>query len=236
MDAAGFARIWWRPWRWALLAAAVSCSSGGGEPALEFAVVHTDAVESNSGSPVQLPPEPTVAEGGAGSIHVRGLIAVPDQCDDVGAEVVADGAALTMRVVVRGSRRHSGACGRADRVVMAQYEATLRRLAPGPHQLRIVYDYRGCVRGSAGGRTIPRPSCGGTTRQARTRSGHGSPSMGRFVTPAATTLRCPDERKAASRDRSPGGRRSLAAAGFYVTASCCSELLGSMQAQPSRGG
>jgi len=155
MDAAGFARVWLRTWRWALLAAAVSCSSGGGESELEFAVVHTDAVESNAGSPVQLPPEPTFAEGGAGSIHVRGLIAMPDQCDDVSAEVVPDRAALTMRVVVRGSRRHSGACGRADRVVMAQYEATLRRLAPGPHQLRIVHDYRGVDPGERRGTGDP---------------------------------------------------------------------------------
>lgn len=156
MDAAaGCARMLPPIWRWALLLGAVSCSSGGGEPALEFAVVHTDAVESNSGSPVQLPPEPTFAEGSAGSIHVRGLIAVPDQCDDVGAEVVPDRAALTMRVVVRGSRRHSGVCGRADRVVMAQYEATLRRLAPGYHQLRIVYDYRGVRPGERRGADDP---------------------------------------------------------------------------------
>ncbi|MEW5926037.1 MAG: hypothetical protein AB1941_00985 [Gemmatimonadota bacterium] len=118
-------------------------------------MVHTDVVESNSGSPVRLPPEPTFAEGGAGSIHVRGLIAMPDQCDDVGAEVVPDRAGLTMRVVVRGSRSHSGACGRADRVVMAQYEATLRRLAPGPHRLRIVYDYRGVRPGERRGADDP---------------------------------------------------------------------------------
>lgn len=154
MDAAGFARVWWRTWRWALLAAAVSCSSGGGEPALEFAVVHTDVVESNSGSPVRLPPEPTFAEGGAGSIHVRGLIAMPDQCDDVGAEIEFDPKA-SMRVVVRGSRRHSGVCGRADRVVLAQYEATLRRLAPGPHRLRIIYDYRGVRPGERRGADDP---------------------------------------------------------------------------------
>jgi hypothetical protein len=155
MDAARFNRMLAPTWRWAWLVVCVSCSFGRGEPAFEFGVVHTDAVESNAGSPVRLPPEPTVAQGGAGLIHVRGLIALPDQCDDVGAEVEPDQNVLTMRVVVRGSRRHSGACGRADRVVMAQYEATLRHLAPGPHHLRIIYNYRGVRPGERRGADDP---------------------------------------------------------------------------------
>lgn len=111
-------------------------------PFVEFAIVHTDPVGGFMGTPGGLPPEPTVAEGRTGSIRVRGIIALPDRCDDVGADLDAVGSELTLRVGVRGSSAHLGACGPADRVVMAQYEATVGRLRPGSYRLHIAYDYR----------------------------------------------------------------------------------------------
>lgn len=111
-------------------------------PSVEFAIVHTDPVGGFMGTPGGLPPEPTVAEGGTGTIQVRGIIALPDRCDDVGADLDVLGSELTLRVAVRGSRAHRGACGPADRIVMAQYEATVGRLSPGLYRLHVAYDYR----------------------------------------------------------------------------------------------
>ena len=111
-------------------------------PSVEFAIVHTDSVRDFMGTPGGLPPEPTVVEGATGSIQVRGIIALPDRCDDVGADLDAVGSDLTLRVAVRGSNAHRGTCGPADRVVMAQYEATLGHLSPGLYRLQITYDYR----------------------------------------------------------------------------------------------
>lgn len=118
------------------------CDRARSGPAVEFVITHTDPVRDFQGTPGGLPPDPTVAVGGTGSIQVRGIIALPDQCDDVGANVEPAGAELTLRVVVRGSRTHQATCGPVDRVVMAQYEATVERLSPGPYLLRVVYDYR----------------------------------------------------------------------------------------------
>lgn len=132
----------------------IGCSEPGERPSAEFAVIHTDPVPRPAGNPGQLPPEPTTADGGAGMIRVRGIIGMPDECDDLGAEVASDSLRLILRIIVRGSRAHRSACGPSDGSIMAEYEAAIRGLEPGVYRLHIHYDYRG-VRQETRAQSVP---------------------------------------------------------------------------------
>lgn len=124
---------------WVLLS---SCDRSEG-PRVDFTITHTDQLESSSSTPFDLPPEPAVVQGGTGAVEAHGLIAAPDACDDLRAQLEADDEGLTLRVIVRGSRTHPGGCGGPGGFALVQWQAGIEPLAPGPLHVRVVYDYRG---------------------------------------------------------------------------------------------
>jgi hypothetical protein len=135
------------------------CDRGDG-PRVDFVVTHTDQLEHQGGVPPDLPPEPAVVQGGAGAVEAHGLIAAPDACDDLDAQVEPGDSLLTLRVIVRGSRLHPGGCAGPGRFALFQWRATIHPLAPGMHHVRVLYDYRGLRSHSAGeeaGRRDPYP-------------------------------------------------------------------------------
>lgn len=120
-----------------------SCGDRPAGPRVDFAVTHTDQLEQEGSSPLDLPPEPAVVEGGAAAVDAHGVIAAPDACDDLGAQLEPSDSLLTLRVIVRGSRTHPGECGDPRKFALVQWRAQVAPLAPGPHRIRVIYDYRG---------------------------------------------------------------------------------------------
>jgi hypothetical protein len=119
-----------------------SCDRPTG-PRVDFMVTHTDQLESPGSTPFDLPPEPAVVEGGTGAVKAHGLIAAPDACDDLGAQLEAGDEGLTLRVIVRGSRSHPGGCGGPGGFALVQWQAQIKPVGAGPHRVRVLYDYRG---------------------------------------------------------------------------------------------
>lgn len=126
-----------------------SCAEPAG-PRVDFVVTHTDQVEQPGTTRPELPPEPALVRGESGGVEAQGLIAVPDECDDLGAQAEPGGTLLTIRVIVRGSRRHPGGCGRPGSFALFQWQARVRPLPPGVHRVRVLYDYRGLRTHSTG--------------------------------------------------------------------------------------
>lgn len=119
-----------------------SCDRPEG-PRVDFTVTHTDQLESSNSTPFDLPPEPAVVQGVTGAVEAHGLIAAPDACDDLGAQLEADGEGLTLRVIVRGSRTHPGGCGGPGGFALVQWQARIEPVERGPHRVRVLYDYFG---------------------------------------------------------------------------------------------
>jgi hypothetical protein len=148
--------------RLAICAAVVllsSCAKTEG-PRVDFTVTHTDQLKSSSSTPFDLPPEPAVVQGVAGEVEAHGLIAVPDACDDLGAQLVTNDDGLTLRVIVRGSRSHPGGCGEPGEFALVQWQARIEPVKAGPHHVRVLYDYRGLrshAMGDAAGQRDPYP-------------------------------------------------------------------------------
>jgi hypothetical protein len=119
-----------------------SCDRPEG-PRVDFTVTHTDQVESSSSTPFDLPPEPAVVQGVTGAVEAHGLIAAPDACDDLGAQVETSDEGLILRVIVRGSRSHPGGCGERGEFALVQWQARIEPVERGPRRVRVLYDYRG---------------------------------------------------------------------------------------------
>jgi hypothetical protein len=119
-----------------------SCDRPAG-PRVDFSVTHTDQLDSPSSTPFDLPPDPVVVQGGTGAIEAHGLIAAPDACDDLGAQLERDDEGLTLRVIVRGSRRHPGGCGGPGGFALFQWRARMEPVEAGLHRVRVLYDHRG---------------------------------------------------------------------------------------------
>lgn len=119
-----------------------SCDTPAG-PRVDFTVTHTDQLESSSSTPFDLPPEPAVVQGVTGAVEAHGLIAAPDACDDLGAQLEADDERLTLRVIVRGSRTHPGGCGERGEFALVQWQARIEPVERGSHRVRVLYDYHG---------------------------------------------------------------------------------------------
>lgn len=143
----------------ALLASATlfaSCGDRAAGPRVDFAVTHTDQLEQEGSSPLDLPPEPAVVEGGAAAVDAHGVISAPDACDDLGAQLESSDSVLTLRVIVHGSRTHPGECGDPGKFALVQWRARIDGLDPGAYDVRVLYDYRGLRSHSAGEKTTGR--------------------------------------------------------------------------------
>jgi hypothetical protein len=127
-----------------------ACSEPPAGPRVDFAITHTDHVEGAGSTPQDLPPEPAVVQGVTGAVEAHGLVAAPDECDDLGAQLEAADSLLILRVVVRGSRSHPGACGGPGGFALFQWRARVAPVEPGEHRVRILYDYRGLRPHSSG--------------------------------------------------------------------------------------
>jgi hypothetical protein len=119
-----------------------SCDRPNG-PRVDFTVTHTDQLKSSSSTPFDLPPEPAVVQGVTGAVEAHGVIAAPDACDDLRAQLEADDEGLTLRVIVRGSRTHPGGCGGPGGFALVQWQARIEPVERGPRRVRVLYDYRG---------------------------------------------------------------------------------------------
>ncbi|MEW5928028.1 MAG: hypothetical protein AB1941_11125 [Gemmatimonadota bacterium] len=78
------------------------------------------------------------AEGGAGSVAVRGRMETPDPCRRLAGSVEAAGNRLTLRV---DAVREGEMC--AQVIAAFAYEAAVIGLAPGTYRLRVVHAYPG---------------------------------------------------------------------------------------------
>jgi hypothetical protein len=125
------------------LALLASCGDQPERPRVDFAITHTDQLELEGSSPLDLPPEPAVVEGGAATVDAHGVIAAPDACDDLGAELEPGDSLLTLRVIVRGSRTHPDECGDPGTFALFQWRANVHPVDPGTQRVRVLYDYRG---------------------------------------------------------------------------------------------
>lgn len=136
-----------------------SCDRPAG-PRVDFTVTHTDQMESPGSTPFDLPPEPAVVQGGTGAVEAHGLIAAPDACDDLAAQLENDDEGLTLRVIVRGSRNHPGGCGGPGAFALFQWQARIGRVERGSHRVRVLYDDRGLrshAKGDTAGQREPYP-------------------------------------------------------------------------------
>jgi hypothetical protein len=110
---------------------------------VDFMVTHTDQVQDAGSTLLDLPPEPAIVEAGTGAVEAHGVIAAPDECDDLRASVEPGDSLLILRVVVQGSRRHPGACGGPGGFALFQWQARIEPVEPGQRRVQILYDYRG---------------------------------------------------------------------------------------------
>jgi hypothetical protein len=110
---------------------------------VDFMVTHTDRVLDAGSTLVDLPPEPAIVEAKTGAIEAHGVIAAPDECDDLRANVEPVDSLLILRVVVQGSRRHPGACGQQRGFAVFQWQARIEPIESGQRRIQILYDYRG---------------------------------------------------------------------------------------------
>lgn len=138
----------------------VACGDRPTGTRADFAITHTDRLEQESSSPLDLPPEPAAVEGGAAAVDSHGVIAAPDACDDLGVQLEPSDSLLTLRVIVRGSRSHPGGCAGPGMFALFQWRARIHPLSPGPRRVRVLYDYRGLrshESGEANGARDPYP-------------------------------------------------------------------------------
>lgn len=119
-----------------------ACAEPGAGPRVELQVVHSDEVRE-IGRPDQLASELASPQRQADGVAVRGIILVPDPCDDVRARLDSDTSAVVLRVTARLSRAHEGRCDKDGRTTILHYHATIRDLPPGARRLRVVHDYQG---------------------------------------------------------------------------------------------
>jgi hypothetical protein len=150
----------WRSWP--------PCGDRPAGPRVDFAVTHTDLLEQEGSSPLDLPPEPAVVEGGAAAVNAHGVIATPDACDDLGAQLEPSDSLLTFRVIVRGSRTHPGECSDLRKFALVQWRASIHRVHSGTRRVRVLYDYCGLR---------PHPQ-GGTGRDPYPDRGYGPGGRG----------------------------------------------------------
>lgn len=136
---------WARP---AIAAAGMLVMSSCDRPAglrVDFMITHTDQVQDAGSTLLDLPPEPAIVEAKTGAVGAHGVIAAPDECDDLRASVEPRDSLLILRVVVQGSRRHPGACGGPGGFALFQWQARIEPIEPGQRRVQILYDYRGLL-------------------------------------------------------------------------------------------
>ena len=134
---------WARP---AIAAAGMLVMSSCDRPAglrVDFMVTHTDQVQDAGSTLLELPPEPAIVKAKTGAVGAHGVIAAPDECDDLRASVEPRDSLLILRVVVQGSRRHPGACGGQGGFALFQWQARIEPIERGQRRVQILYDYRG---------------------------------------------------------------------------------------------
>jgi len=134
-----------------LLAGLAACSAADPGPEVVFSVRHSDHTLPRGWRP-DVHVIMAAAAGGPGWIHVNGFLPLPDHCDVVRARVEEGASGLTLWITARDDQEHTNPCGRAGEVSIGIYDARIEPLAPGPHRLRVVYDY---------GRMQPRAASGG---------------------------------------------------------------------------
>lgn len=78
------------------------------------------------------------ANGQEGSISVRGKLDAPTPCQNVTGTLARSGETLTVTVDVRAT---GDIC--AQMIATFGYEATIRELAPGSYQVRVIHRYPG---------------------------------------------------------------------------------------------
>ena len=139
----GGLHAWARP---VIAAAGMIVLSSCDRPAglrVDFMVTHTDQVQDAGSTLLDLPPEPAILKAKTGAVEANGVIAVPDECDDLRASVEPRDSLLILRVVVQGSRRHPGACRGPGGFALFQWQARIAPIESGQRRIQIVYDYRG---------------------------------------------------------------------------------------------
>ena len=119
-----------------------ACAEPGAGPRVELQVVHSDEVRE-VGRPDQLAAELASPRLQSDGVAVRGIILVPDPCDDVRAQLDPDTATVVLRVTARLSRAHKGRCDTEGRTTILHYHATIHDLPPGARRLRVVHGYQG---------------------------------------------------------------------------------------------
>ena len=119
-----------------------SCDRPPG-PRVDFMVTHSDRVLDAGSTLTHLPPEPAIVDGKTGAVEAHGVIAAPDECDDLRARMESADSVLILRVVVQGSRRHPGACGGPGGFALLQWHARIEPIESGRRRIQILYDYRG---------------------------------------------------------------------------------------------
>ena len=132
--------------RRAIAAAGVLVLSACDSPArlrVDFGVTHTDQVLDAGSTLLDFPPEPAIVQAGTGAVEAHGVIAAPDECDDLRASVEATDSLLVLRVVVQGSRSHPGACGGPGGFALFQWQARIEPVESGQRRIQILYDYSG---------------------------------------------------------------------------------------------
>lgn len=134
-----------------LLAGLTACSAADPGPEVVFSVRHSDHTLPRGWRP-DVNTITAVAVGGRGRIDVNGFLPLPDHCDVVRARVEEGDSGLTLWITARDDQEHTNPCGRPGEVSIGIYDARIEPLAPGPHRLRVVYDY---------GRMRPQAASGG---------------------------------------------------------------------------
>ena len=137
-----------------IAAAAMLVLSSCDRPAglrVDFMVTHTDQVPDAGSTLPTLPPEPAIVEAESGAVEAHGVIAAPDECDDLRARVESRDSLLILRVVVQGSRSHPGTCGGPGGFALFQWQARIEPIESGQRRVQILYDYRGLRTHSSSG-------------------------------------------------------------------------------------
>lgn len=115
-------------------------AAGGPRVELTARLVEPTPTSADPGAPPAPPAEEAGAraEGGAGSVAVRGRMETPDPCRRLSGSVEAAGNRLTLRV---DAVREGEMC--AQVIAAFSYEAAVTGVAPGTYTLRVVHAYPG---------------------------------------------------------------------------------------------
>lgn len=123
-----------------LLAGIAACSGADRGPTVAFSIRHSDHTLPR-GWRLDVNTITAVAVGGRGRIDVNGFLPLPDHCDVVRSRLERSDSGMTLRITARDDQEHRSPCGNAGEVSIGIYDARIEPIEPGPHRLRVVYDY-----------------------------------------------------------------------------------------------